>query len=133
MFQQYRILITGDSECRKTNALLNLIKQQYDGNCSVIEKIYLYTKDLNEAKYHYLIKNVKNPQVLIKYWNKMQDFYKKIEEHKPERKWNVLIVFDDMMADRISNKKTNQMELFIRRRKLNIYKNLFSRYQKILE
>lgn len=63
----------------------------------------------------------------------MQDFYKKIEEHKPERKWNVLIVFDDMMADRISNKKTNQMELFIRRRKLNIYKSLFSRYQKILE
>ena len=35
----------------------------------------------------------------------------------------ILIVFDDMIADMIQNKKLNSVvtELFIRRRKLNIY------------
>ena len=38
----YRILIIGGSGSRKTNALLNLIKEQDD-----IDKIYLYAKELN--------------------------------------------------------------------------------------
>ena len=47
----YRILITGCSESRKTNLLLNLINEQ-----SYIDKIYQYAKDLSEPKYEYLIK-----------------------------------------------------------------------------
>ena len=35
----YRILITGSSRSRKTNTLLNLIKEQDD-----VDKIYLYAK-----------------------------------------------------------------------------------------
>ena len=46
----YRILITGGSGSGKTNLLLNLIENQPD-----IDKIYLYAKDLYEAKYQYLI------------------------------------------------------------------------------
>ena len=42
----YRILIIGGSGSEKTNALLNLINNQPD-----IDKIYLYAKDLYEAKY----------------------------------------------------------------------------------
>ena len=52
-----RILIIGGSGSRKTNALLNLINEQ--GN---IDQIYQYAKDLNEAKYEYLIKNHKNTE-----------------------------------------------------------------------
>ena len=37
------------SELRKTNALLNLIREQY--NDELIDKIYLYAKGLNETKY----------------------------------------------------------------------------------
>ena len=48
----YRILIIGGSRSGKTNTLLNLINEQKD-----IDKIYLYTKDLSELKYEYLIKN----------------------------------------------------------------------------
>ena len=46
----------------------------------------------------------------------MQDVYKNIEEHKLERTRKVLIVFDDMIADMISNKKVNEIvtEIFIR-------------------
>ena len=50
----YRILIIEGSWSGKTNGLLNLIKEQESDN--LIEKIYLYTKDLNEPKYQFLIK-----------------------------------------------------------------------------
>ena len=36
----------------------------------------------------------------------MQDVYKNIEEYNPGKKYKVLIVFDDMIADTINNKKT---------------------------
>ena len=42
----HRILIVGGSWSEKTNALLNLIKEQDN-----ISEIYLYAKDLSETKY----------------------------------------------------------------------------------
>ena len=52
----------------------------------------------------------------------MQDVYKNIEEYNPDKENKVLIVFDDMIADMINNKKLNPIatELFIRDRKFNI-------------
>ena len=52
----------------------------------------------------------------------MDDIYKNTEEYNPNKKRKKLIVFDDMIADMLSNKKLNPIvtELFIRRRKLNI-------------
>ena len=52
----------------------------------------------------------------------MQDVYKNIEVYNLGKKRKVLIVFDNMIADMIDNKKLNPMvtELFIRGRKLNI-------------
>ena len=46
----------------------------------------------------------------------MQDVYKNIEEYNPNIKGKVLIVFDDMIADMINNKKLNPVvtELFIK-------------------
>ena len=51
----------------------------------------------------------------------MIDVYSSIEEYNPKRKRKVLIVFDDMVADMISNKKLHSVvtELFIRGTKLN--------------
>ena len=51
----------------------------------------------------------------------MQDVYKNIEEHNVDKERKILIVFDDLIADMISNKKLNLIvtELFIRGRKLN--------------
>ena len=52
----------------------------------------------------------------------MDGVYKNIEEYNPNKKRKILIVFDDMIADMLSNKKLNPIltELFIRGRKLNI-------------
>ena len=51
----HRMLIIEDSGSGKTNALLNFIIEQESDN--IIDKIYLYAKDLNEPKYLFLIQN----------------------------------------------------------------------------
>ena len=53
----------------------------------------------------------------------MNDIYKNIEEYNPFKKRKTLIVFDDMIADILGNKKFNSLvtELFIRGWKLNIF------------
>ena len=58
----------------------------------------------------------------MEYSNDMKDVYKNIENYNPGKKRKILIVFDDMVADMINNKKLNPVvtELFIRGRKLNI-------------
>ena len=53
----YRIIIFGGSGSGKTNALLSLIKGQDYHN--VIDKIYLYARDLKEPNIHFWLKNVK--------------------------------------------------------------------------
>ena len=114
----YRILIVGGSGSEKTNTLLNLINNQLD-----IEKIYLYAKDPSEAKYQYLINKCEkvgsdhydDPKAFMEYSNDMQDVYKNTEDYTPRKNLKVLIVFDDMIAEMINNKKLNPIvtELFI--------------------
>ena len=52
----------------------------------------------------------------------MDDIYKNIEEYNANKKQKILIVFDDMIIEMLSNKKLSPIvaELFIRGRKLNI-------------
>ena len=52
----------------------------------------------------------------------MQGVYKNIEEYSIDKEREILIVFDDMIADMIISKKLNSIvtEMFIRGRKLNI-------------
>ena len=121
----YRILMIGGSGSGKTNLLLNLIENQPD-----IDKIYLYTKDPYESKYQYLINkresvginHFNDPKAFIEYSNDTHDDYKNIDEFNPDKENKILIVFDDMNADIIHNKKLNSIitELLIRGRKLNI-------------
>ena len=63
-----------------------------------------------------------DPKALIENSNDMHDVYKNIDEYNPDKERKILIVFDDMIADMINNKKLNSIvtELFIRGRKLNI-------------
>ena len=53
----------------------------------------------------------------------MDDIYKSIEDCNPNKKSKILIVFDNMIADMVSNKKRNPIvtELFIRGRNLNVF------------
>ena len=52
----------------------------------------------------------------------MVDIYKNIEDYNPNEKREILLVFDDMIVNILSNKKLNPIvtELFIRDRKLNM-------------
>ena len=106
----YRILIIGDSVSAKTNASLNLIKNQTD-----IDKIYLYAKDPYERKYQYLINkkegvginHFNDLKAFIEYSNDMLNVYKSINHYNPDKENKILIVFGDMTADMIQNKKLN--------------------------
>ena len=121
----YRILIIGGSGSGKTNTLLNLINEQRD-----IDKIYLYAKDLGESKYEHLIKNRENAGIkhlndikaLVEYSNTMNDVYENIDLYNPNKQRKVLVIFDDMISDIMTNKKFQSIikELFIRCRKINI-------------
>ena len=52
----------------------------------------------------------------------MDDIYKIIEEYNPNKRRKILIIFDDIIVDMLSNKILNPIvtELFIRGRKINI-------------
>ena len=52
----------------------------------------------------------------------MHDVYENIDKYNVDKERNILIVFDDTIADMINNKKINSIvtELFIRGRKVNI-------------
>ena len=120
------MLIIGGTGFGKTNySLFNLISQQPD-----IDKKILHVKDLYESKYQFLInkqesrglKHLNYSKVFIKCSNDMDDIYKNIEKKKPNKKRKILIVFDDMIPDMLSNKNFNPTvaEFFIRGRKRNI-------------
>ena len=104
----YGILIIVGSGSGKTNTLLHLINKQDN-----IDKICLYAKDLSEPKYVYLIKNrenvgiehVNNSKAFIKCLNTMDGVYGSIDDYNPSRKRKNLIVFDDIIADIMTNKK----------------------------
>ena len=95
-----------------------------------MDKIYQYAKDLSKSKYEFLIKNcgnagikhVNDPKAFIECSNTMNDIYENIDNYNPNRRRKILIVFDDMIADIMTNKKFQSIikELFIRCRKLNI-------------
>ena len=121
-------MITGGSGSGKTNALLNLIKEE--DNYGLIDIIYLYAKDLNEPKYEFLdqkcqnagTKHLNNPNAFIECSNTMDDVYENINDYNPNKKRKTLIAFDDMIADIMTYKRFQATikELFIRCRKINI-------------
>ena len=88
-------------------------------------------KDPYEAKYQLLtnkkeskcLKHLNDCKACIEYSNDKDGIYKNIEKYNLAKKCKILIVFDDMIADILNNKKFNLIvtEVFIRGRKLNIY------------
>ena len=92
---------------------MNLTNNQPD-----IDKIYLYVKDPYESTYQFssvltILKLLLSIQMICVMFTK---------EYNAEKKYKILIVFDDMITDMINNKKLNLLvtDLFIRGRNLII-------------
>ena len=70
-----------------------------------------------------VLKDLNGSKDFSEYSYSVQDVYKNIEKYCPNKKRKILIVFDDLIADILCNKKLNPVvaELFIRSRKLNIF------------
>ena len=64
-------------------------------------------RDLCEAKYQFLInkrenvglKHFNDPKAFIEYSNDMQDVHKNMDEYNADKEHQILIVFDDTIAD----------------------------------
>ena len=105
-----RILIIGGSGSGKTNSLFILINKPPD-----IDKICIYAEDPCEEKYKFLfnkrkstdVKHFNDSKAFIEYSTNMVDIQKNIEDYIPNKKQKILIVFDDMIANMLSNKKLN--------------------------
>ena len=99
----YRMLIIGPSGSGTSNTLLNLIQKQ--DSDSLIDKIYLYAKDLSDPKCQFLIKtredagikHLGDSSAFIEYSNTRDDVYNNIDDYNPKRKRKILIVFDEMI------------------------------------
>ena len=80
------------------------------------------TKEINQRESTGL-KYLNDPKAFHEYSNDMGDIYKSIEEYNPNEKRKILILFEDIIADVLSNKNLNPIvsELFIRGGKLNIF------------
>ena len=104
----FRILIIGGSGSAKTNVLLNLIKIKDQ----ILIKIFLYIKGAFKSKYQLLINRkvkvgIENPKASIHYSQKIDDVGENLENYNPTMKRRVLIVFNYMIADMVT-------ELFLR-------------------
>ena len=69
-----------------------LIQKQVNNN--LIDKIYLYVKDLSEPKYQFLIKkredagikSLDDPIAFTEYSNTMDDVYNNIDDYNPKKR-----------------------------------------------
>ena len=114
----YRMLIIGSSGSGKTNSLLNFIKEQASDN--LVDKIYLYPKDVDELKYQL-------GKVLSDKAKSKED--KVVETHKRDKtlvynlrhsfvKFKDISDFKEMSLDSM-HKKLNEF-----RKKLDLFKNM---------
>ena len=85
---------------------------------SDFDKIYFYTKGLCEAKYQFLtnkrvstgLKYLNDSKAFIEYSNDIDNICRNIEENYPNKKRKILISFDYMIADMLSNKNSIEMQ-----------------------
>ena len=91
--------------------------------CIYKQKIHVKQKILINKRESTGINCLNDSKAFIENSIDMDDIYKNIEEYNPNKELKILIAFDDMIADMLSNKYLNPIvtELFIRERKLNIF------------
>ena len=90
---------------------LVVLDQEKQMNCLIAKMNYLHAKGLSESKYEFWIKNREDvvtnhyidPNAFIEFSNAMNHVCDNIDD--PSRKRKALIVFDDIMAGIMSNKK----------------------------
>ena len=73
----------------------------------------MYAKDLSESKYQFLIKkredvgikHLNDPKAFIEYSQCMDDVCNNLDDYNPTKKRKILIVFEYMIADIMTNEK----------------------------
>ena len=77
----------------------------------ILTKFIIYARDINKPIYKILIKkredagikHLNDPNAFIECSNTMDNVYESIHDYNLSRKRKILIVFDDMIADIVTN------------------------------
>ena len=109
----FRMVIVGAAGSGKTNAAVNIIIE-----CNAFERIYIYAKQLDQALYEFLIKNLEKVQAKLKkqiitYSSEISDIPSPDKFDKTKQN---LIIIDDMIMEK--NLKSVE-ELYVRSRNKN--------------
>ena len=88
--------------------MLNLINHERD-----MDNIFYMKQNINCELESTSLKYLNDSKSFIEYSNDMDDIYKNVEEYNPNKKRKILIVFDCIIADMLSNKKLNPIVYFI--------------------
>ena len=69
------------------------------------------------------LKDLNDSKAFIEYSDNIDNIYENMEEYNPNKDYEILILFDNMIADMLSNNTLNPIvtELLISGRKLNIF------------
>ena len=103
---------------RKKNALLN--------HTLCTENIYFYAKDPHQTEHQFLItkrevaglRHCNDSKAFIDCQNNLDDIYENNADYDQNKEYKILIAFDDMISDMISNKKLIQLLIWLAIKKL---------------
>ena len=65
---------------------------------------------------------LEDTKAFIQYSSDIYDNYKNLREYQPSKKRKTLLLFDDVITTMLSSNEFNTLEVFIRGRKLNIFR-----------
>ena len=110
--ENFRMLVTGPSGCGKTNTLIHLLTKPL----VYFDKLYLYAKNLEQGKYHNLIKRFENISKQVGYNVLEYSNGKIIPVSKLDNDLPKVVIFDDFICEK---KQNPLVEYFIRARHKN--------------
>ena len=76
---------------------------------NILMRLNINFQLMKQNETNFRLKHFNDRKAFIQYSNDMQDAYKNINEYNTYEKRKTLIVFDDIIADMINNKKLNSI------------------------
>ena len=123
MILKYRVLFLKVETKKKCNVLINGQNLFYQSGKNALRTYDNVWKIMIGLQDHYVTGSLLDySKAFIDYSNDIDEIYKNFEKCNPNEKYKILIVFDDMTADLLSNEKRNPIviKIFIRGKKIKV-------------
>ena len=123
MILKYRVLFLKVETKKRCNVMINGQNLFYLSAKNALRTYDNVWKIMIGLQDHYATGSLLDySKAFIDYSNDIDEIYKNFEKCNPNEKYKILIVFDDMTADILSNEKRNPIviKIFIRGKKIKV-------------